>query len=339
VVLKKELFLYMKPNPFKIYEEFNQGNMDKSSLINLMISLIEGDNDEAFNSEAFKVLHKISSTDKTLFQFLENIIISDEREGLRCEALKYMNIHFIKDAFNIFKWAIKQENSYNCLIIIFQSLAKLNSDNTRKILFENIKSIRKTKFINKEKGLENIKYRRGLKSLFKSKKIQSLSQKQLSEILINYYTINYLIDTFPNVFFEIDDFCLIKELDLSDYLEYEVKGTPWGWKNNIDSLSRINCLENLLKLEKLNLSNNKIKDLKDLVKLNSLIYLDLSNNKISEKENITYLKQLPNLKFIDLRGNQVANLINKSEFSNKIRILRENSLENLEQRLLTRFGI
>ena len=321
----------MKLNPLRIYEDFENGSIDESSLINLIISIVEEQNDDVKVLESFDVLRKVASKDKLLFKFLENITISDEREFVREEAIDILSTYFLQESLIVFKWAINHEMSYPCLFKIIYSLAKLNTVESRQILKEKIKKIRKIKYLNQEKGYENNKFRKGIKRLLKSNKIHILSQKQLSEILINFYTIKNLIGIFPNIFFEINQNCLIKELDLSDYLEYEVKGTPWGWKNNIESISLIVGIENLKKLENLNLSNNNIKDIKDLVKIKDLVYLNLSNNKISNPNNIQYLKQLSNLEFVDLRGNEISQKINNSEFNTNSRILKENSLDKLEE--------
>jgi hypothetical protein len=221
---------------------------------------------------------------------------------------------------------------------IVKALVRINSKGSKNVLIEQIKKIRKTQYINSEKGYENKKYKEALKPLIKRNKIAAYSPKQLGDILINFFTIKQLIEEIPNVYFELNSTnLLVEKLDLSDYLEFEVKGTPWGWKNNIESLSKIKGLKNLLNLQKLNLSNNQIKDLKDLVEMKSLIHLDLSNNKISDPQNIEYLKQMPLLEFIDLRGNEIATVIKSSDFSSKTRILKESYLYNLEKRLERRF--
>ena len=75
---------------------------------------------------------------------------------------------------------------------------------------------------------------------------------ELAKILINYLTITNLIKQYLNVYFELDpQNGLVNELDLSDYLEFEVKGTPFGCKNNIKSISEIRGLNHLKYLKKI----------------------------------------------------------------------------------------
>ena len=114
---------------------------------------------------------------------------------------------------------------------------------------------------------------------------------------------------------------LVEKLDLSDYFEFEVRGTPWGWKNNIHTISDISGLENLWSLKKLDLSNNQIENVKGLVGLKNLTHLMLSNNKISDVNYLKYLKQLSKLQFLDLCGNEIVNFIKKSDFYPNTRVL------------------
>ncbi|MFX0076482.1 MAG: leucine-rich repeat domain-containing protein, partial [Candidatus Hermodarchaeota archaeon] len=244
------------------------------------------------------------------------------------------------NSLSVFKWAIRHEKSYQCLLTCVKALVKINSKESRTAIIEQLKKIRKSQFINIDKGYENRKYKESLKPLFKRNKTKAYSSKQLGDVLIDFFTIKQLIDELPNVYFELNsEYLTIEKLDLSDYLEFEVKGTPWGWKNNIKSISKITGLKNLKNLKNLNLSNNRIQDLKPLVEMKSLTHLDLSNNKISDPQNIKYLKQIPLLELIDLRGNDIAKLIQGTEFSENTRILKGNTLIDLEERFEKRFGI
>jgi len=64
-------------------------------------------------------------------------------------------------------------------------------------------------------------------------------------------------------------------------------------------------LEHLKNLKRLDLSNNKINEIKGLDKLTTLEFLDLSYNQISE---IKGLDNLKNLKFLDLRNNKISTI-------------------------------
>ncbi len=330
----------MEINPNAIYEDFVNGHIDKVTLVKQLMAIIENHEDNTAREASIIVLGKLKFTNEKLFDLFENLLLSDSSENIRKAAALYLSEYYLNSSLTVFKWVIQHEKSYQCLFTVIKGLVKINSKESKKVLIEQIKKIRKIQYINPEKGYENKKYKEALKPLIKRNKIVTSSSQQLGDILINFYTIKQLIEEIPNVYFELNSTkLLVEKLDLSDYLEFEVKGTPWGWKNNIESLSKIKGLKNLLDLQKLNLANNQIKDLKDLVEMKCLIHLDLSNNKISDPQNIEYLKQMPLLEFIDLRGNEIANVIESSDFSSKTRILKESTLMDLEERLEKRFGI
>lgn len=319
----------MELKPSTVYEEYISNRLDKFTAIKHLTSIIENYDSDEVREESIKILSKMKLIRENLFNLFENLLLSDSSENIRNAAAIYLSEHHLNDSLIAFKWSIQHEMFYQCLLTIVKALVKINSNESKAVLIEQLKKIRTTKYLNPEIGYENKRYKKALKSLIKRNKIITYSPKHLGDILINFFTIKKIIDEIPNVYFELNmSNLLVEKLDLSDYLEFEVKGTPWGWKNNIESLSKITGLKNLLNLQNLNLSNNHIKDIKDLVDIKSLIYLDLSNNKLSDPQNIEYLKQLPLLEFIDLRGNEIANIINITDFKSEIRILKENSLKN-----------
>jgi len=312
--------------PEEIYKELKNNRINKSTAYDLLTSLIENSEVEDVRVESIKSLEKIGLFNDKLFTFLENILISDSNRKIRKAVAEFIRDFFLQKAINPLKWAIKHETDYECLIIINQSLEKINSHESKLILVNKLKRIMKTKYLNKEKRIENKKFKKIIKKLFKSKKYDSFTHKELSEILINYLTIANLTKQYPNVYYELDPKKgLIGELDLSDYLEYEVKGTPWGWKNNIKSISEIIGLKHLKHLKKIDLSNNQIEDVKELVNLENLTHLILTNNKISEIKNVNYIKKLPNLEYLDLRGNEIGKKISSHEFDPIIKVLLKES--------------
>ncbi|MBY9011112.1 MAG: leucine-rich repeat domain-containing protein [Candidatus Lokiarchaeota archaeon] len=312
----------MELNPNRIYEDYINKHLDKFTVIKHLISIIENYDDNIIREESVKVLCKLKLISENLFDLFENLLLSDSSEKIRNAAANYLSEHHLNNSLAVFKWSIQHEESYNCLLTIVKALVKLNSKGSKTALIEQIKKIRKTQHINLEKGYENKRYKKALKPLIKRNKITSFSHKQLGEILINFFTIKTLIEKIPNVYFKLNSANLLVEtLDLSDYLEFEVKGTPWGWKNNIRILSELPELDNLKNLKKLDLSNNHIENVKGLVGLKNLTHLVLSNNKISDIDNLEYIKQLSNLQFLDLCGNAIVNFVKKDDFNANVRVL------------------
>ena len=312
----------MEKNPQTILKDYNNKCIDKSTAIKLLTSAIENYDEEKFRLEAITILNTLNIKTKTLFEFFENIILSDSSEIVRNAAAKYISAHFLEISLPVFQWVIQHETSYYCLITVIYSLAKTNKNEAKSILFEQIKKIRDIRYLNVDKGYGNKNYRKALKSYFKRNPINNLSHKQLVAILINFLTMKNLIEDITNVYFELDDErLLVEKLDLSDYLEFEVRGTPWGWKNNIRNLSQITGLNNLKHLKTLDLSNNQIEDLEGINELTNLTHLVLPNNQINDLKNLELIKQLTNLQFLDLRGNGISKNVTSEDFNSNCRVL------------------
>ncbi|MBY8980451.1 MAG: hypothetical protein KGD72_08680 [Candidatus Lokiarchaeota archaeon] len=312
----------MDVNPQTILKDYNNKRIDKSTAIKLLTSAIEKYDEEKSRLEAITILNTLNIKIKPLFEFFENLILSDSSEIIRNAAAKYISANFLEISLPVFQWVIQHETSYYCLITVVNSLAKIHTTESKFVLFEQVKKIKDIKYLNVDKGYGNKKYRKALKSYFKRNLISKLSHKQLSAIFINFLTIKNLIEEIPNVYFELDDErLLIDKLDLSDYLEFEVKGTPWGWKNNIRNLPQITGLSNLKHLKTLDLSNNQIGDLEGINELNNLTHLVLLNNQISDLKNLDHINQLSNLQFLDLRGNDISENVTSEIFNPNCRVL------------------
>jgi hypothetical protein len=309
-------------NPQTVLEYYNNRYIDKSTATKLLTSIIENYDEENFRLEAINILNTLKIATKTLFEFFENLLLSDSSEVIRNAAAKYVTTNFLEISLPVFLWVIQHETSYHCLVTVVNSLVKIQTSEAKSILIEHLKKIRDIKYLNVDKGFGNKKYRKALKSYFKRNLINKLSPEQLAAILINFLTIKNLIEEIPNAYFELDEkLLLIDKLDLSDYLEFEVKGTPWGWKNNIRSLSQITGLSNLKHLKTLDLSNNQIGDLEGINELENLTHLVLPNNQISDLKNLKYINQLTNLQFVDLCGNDISKNVKNKDFNPYCRVL------------------
>lgn len=141
---------------------------------------------------------------------------------------------------------------------------------------------------------------------------------------------------------EIEDIGDIKRLQELSYLEYlELRGNKIKEIKCLDSLINVkslylsnNHIENidnlnqLIKLEILALNGNQINQIKNLEKLQNLEHLNLSNNKIQEIEN---LKDLHNLKELALSGNKIRTISNLEELSRLEKLhLSDNQLSEVQ---------
>ena len=320
----------MQFSPEKIWKEFESNRINKQTALDLLTSLIESSKKDEIRLDAINKLVKINPSGDKIFKILENLVVSDENAEIRCITIKYIGKRYKNNAFTLLKWAIQNESDYNCLIEIINLLGKSNLAKAKALLINEVQKFLKKKYVNTERKIENKKIKKVLKKLLKEKGYAGFTYDELAKILLNILTISNLFKQYYNVYYELNPHNgLIKKLDLSD-IEYEVKGTPWGWKNNINSLSEILGIQNLTSMCYLDLSNNEITELKELTLLPNVTHLILKNNRISNRENLEYFKKMPNLKYLDLRGNEIVKSIKKDDFNPSLRVLMHDSSIKIE---------
>lgn len=309
--------------PEEIYKTFVNNDINEITALDLLASIIEESEDEDTREISLNILEtRLRLFNIKVFNLSENLLLSDSNARIRNAAARIIKNNFLMKAIPLFKWVIQYESDLNCLITITKSLKIINNNESKIILLNELKKKMKLKWVNREKRIENNKHKRCLKTLFKTKKISLFTQSELSEILINFFVIKNLSNSISHLYFELDaSNGLITELDLSDDLEYEVKGTPWDWKNNIKSISDIDGLIYLKNLKKINFSNNLLENIEEISLLKNVTHIILTNNNISNKNNIDYIKKLPKLEYLDLRGNSIVNKIHSFKFDSKIRVL------------------
>ena len=306
----------MEITPQKICEDFRSNRLDKHSAIKQLISLIENSDDEEIREESVYSFQKIGAINEDIFLFeiLENLLISDLNEKVRIASVKLIKDNFLYKAIEPMKWAIQYESDCECCITIIETLVEINNVESKSILNDEVKKIKKEKYLDKSKRIDNKKFKKSIKKLLKERKYESFSHDELAQIIINYKIMSALTKKFYSVYFELEN-ALVVKLDLAD-VEYEVRGWKADFKNNIEEISEIIGLKYLKYLKDLNLSNNLIKDVRDLLEVEKLTHLYISNNKISELENLDYFKRMPDLVFLDISGNEFAAKVNKQDFEN-----------------------
>ncbi len=304
--------------PNKIYELFLTRTIDLYSCTDSLISIIENNEEDKIRIEALVTLKKVGDNSQKVYKYCENLMISDLNKDVRFAAFKYLMEVFSKKVLTPLKWALSYEKDYICIVEIINALKSIQTEEVRQRFVEEIKNLTKQKYFDYQKQFSNKIYRKSLKETVKSKDFYSSSIEDLAEILLNYYTIGSILKRFYNVFFEVKKGVVIG-LDLSD-LGWNVNRWKQNYSHKIKHLSEIVGLSYLTHLEKLDLSNNKINGLKGLILLKNIVYLNVSNNLIENFENINYIKELNNLKFLDISENKIVENINKVEF-NKIEII------------------
>ncbi|MFX1340593.1 MAG: leucine-rich repeat domain-containing protein [Promethearchaeota archaeon] len=312
----------MSLTPLKIYQDLKENKLDRKSAAEILLMLIENSEDDDVRIESIKLLEKIGFKNDKLFKVLEGLLISDLNERVRYIAAVYITDYFIDRALSPMKWALEYESNYDCLILIIKTLAKIGSNEAKETLLDDLKRIKKRKYIDKDRQYHN-KFKKSLKKLLKSKKIKNLHCEDLADIIINYKTIETLIKTFYTIYYKVEN-GLVTELDLSD-LGWNVNVWRQKYAEKVEEISEIVGLMNLKNLKSLDLSNNRISFIKDLLNLKKLTHLYISNNKLN-LDNIEFFEKMDNLKFLDIHGNEIATSIKFLELRKKLDVKLKSNL-------------
>jgi len=312
-------------DPKNIYEEYKKDVLNKRATIESLISFIENSDNEDLRIDALYIFEKISGKSKSEFQFLENLLLSDSNAKIRRLSAQIIKDNFLNDALTPMKWALQHESDYECLITIIKAISEIEINESKPILLNEIKKIKKRKYIDiVSNQYYNTKFRYSLKILFKQKRIQKYSCKELAEIIINFRTIENFIRNFYTVSFDLEDALVIK-LDLSD-LGWNVNIWRQPFANRIEKFSEITGLLNLKNLKHLDLSNNRISDVETLINLKYLVELKISNNRIEDGKNLEYFKKMSSLRYLDVRKNKIVDKIDLQEFNHELKIVFKNGL-------------
>jgi len=215
--------------PYQIYENFKKNIVNKNETINLLVSILENFEDSTIRKESLEILNKLDVNDKFVFRVLENILVSDLDENLRSTAAQIIGTRFLKNSLIPFLWALQHESSYKCLIKILKSLKNITKENLASLLLFQMKNVKiDENHIN-------------LRQILAENKNELCSNVNLSEILINHLTINFLNKKFQNIIYEIEN-GLVVRIDFSkvdDHIIY------WRKRDSFRDLSDIDGIGNL----------------------------------------------------------------------------------------------
>ena len=277
----------MELTPGKIYEEYSNNNLDKSSAIILLLSLIENSDSNNVRVDSIKELERIKADDNNTFKFLENLLISDSSEAVRSETAIVLNNLFQDKSLEPMKWALIHENSPSCLKTIYLILIKIIKN-----IVEFKNSISRTTLLTEVKSIGRKEFKLGLEILCESQELEKFTKNELGDILINYFTITFLEKTYWRLKYKIEK-CKIVELN------FIFKG--------LTSLPEV--IKDLSNLKTLILRYNQLTQLPDW--LGSLSYLETLNINVNNLNKLpASIGMLFSLKELFLWKNELTTLPN-----------------------------
>jgi Leucine-rich repeat (LRR) protein len=274
----------MPLTPNAIYKDLKNKDLNKPFAIELLLNLIDNAENVETRIESIKTLNKMKIDDERTFKFLEHLLISDQNEDVRNLTILVLKNRYLDKAFDPMVWALEHEQSLKCLISIISTLGEINTDKAKSYL---IKKLRK---LYKKESNSILTHR------FEKDTVENILNRELGDLLINFYIISFLKKTFGYFKFKKNEFGHIAELDLSNVERYS---------------SGLNKLENFLEsilslkdLKKCDLRFNHLTKIPEILN-GSIEFLDLSYNKLVILPDLHNFKTLKNL---NLKSNRLRNL-------------------------------
>ncbi len=130
--------------PREIYNEFQNKIIDKKSASEVLINLVENSQDDNLREESINYIKKIGLKNQSIFEFLENLFISDLNEHIRNAAFNAIKKNFKDKAIKPALYAISKEESFSILIPVIEFLIEnFNPLLCKDLLIKKIKNLDK----------------------------------------------------------------------------------------------------------------------------------------------------------------------------------------------------
>ena len=325
----------MELTPDRIYKDFLKNNLDKHSAAKLLLSLIENSDNDKIRVECIKEIGRIGIKDNHTFKILENLLISDSNEVIRNTAALTLGKNYLEKILEPMKWALIHEDSPLCLNTIYLTLIRVLHN-----LVENSSPLTKSTLLSEVKKIRRKEFRLGFEIMCEAKPINSFSKIDLSDILINYFSIILLEKSFWRLKFKIEE-CKIVELDfifkgitsLPGVIEYlsQLKILILRYNQLVHLPDWLGVLKSL---EELNINVNNLNKLPESIgKLSSLRELHLWKNELTHLP--ATVGQLKSLETLNLRLNQLQILPDSFDNLSSLRELdlHDNQLKSIPESL------
>ncbi len=295
-------------SPKVLLEKYHSKKLNKDSLIQQLIELIEISNIADLRLESITILDLLQVQNHSFFKTLEHLLISDSNWKIREAAANYLKGNYFTACYEPIKWAFFHDDSPQIQTTLFITLKEIIQDKVK------IHSPAARNFlVNEITLIESKEFKIGFEDLCEKHSLPEVSIEELGEILINYFIYVYLQKIYWRLKIKINK-CKITELD------FIFKG--------LMKLPEI--LKHLTHLEKLVLRYNQLVELPEWLgslqtltelnlNVNSLISLPKSIGSLHDLELLSLwkneLEMLPNsigklksLKYLNLRLNHIKEL-------------------------------
>jgi len=131
----------MSLTPEIIQERSINGEISKNAALEQLTVLIENSENDSLRLKSLNILYKLNFRNEFLYNFLENLLISDENEEIRSLAGRILILSFSEKELKPIMWALENESSYSCLSSLFESIREADNFNYHKVLLSFLMNI------------------------------------------------------------------------------------------------------------------------------------------------------------------------------------------------------
>jgi len=125
-----------KLTPDQIFDKYQNGEMDKSTVLNQIKSNIENSEEEELRVDSLKVIPRIDNSPGDSYLFIENLLISDANPLIRATAAEIILNNYMEQGIKAIKWAINNDKSWECLLRIYELLKAKKTEISEVLLKE-----------------------------------------------------------------------------------------------------------------------------------------------------------------------------------------------------------
>jgi len=189
--IKITKILEIMVTPREIYSEFQNKIIDKRSASEVLINLVENSKDEDLREESINYIKKIGLKNQSIFEFLENLFISDCSENIRRAAFKAIEMNFEEKAAKPAIYAVFKEKGLILIPVIDFLIENFNPFLCKDVLIQKIKNLdnKSLKYDLNLMNLENLNLLR-LKNII----YDSLLKNSLEDLYFHRRKIPFAVD-------------------------------------------------------------------------------------------------------------------------------------------------
>lgn len=302
-------------SPEELLRKFQEGLMDKASVIGYLLSYIETSEDEIMREKCIKAISELTPKDENCFKLMENLIVSDPNYELKLCATKILITEYTQKSLEPIIWMLNQPNLLDFVLDLESIVLELEKDKAKEYLLALLKN-----FLKNSKQIITEKSFQGLKPELKMDALERNTVNEIINLIIELKYPSYIQHVCEENRCSENSWYVIEKGHVTELKFDGFRGNNLEQLAHLDRLHHLKILSfndchvkdmgalglsQLTKLEKVEFSNERISEIKDLDKCSKLRELTFFNTGIST---ISGLENLRNLEKLTIERNYLTKI-------------------------------